>query len=133
MTGAQWKGQAIHPREDRRFVTGRGLYLPNISLPKMLHAAILRSIHAHARILSIDVTEALKIPGVVCALTGEQARALSKPLRPLIPLPVETPYYCLAYEKVRYVGEPVVAVAAVSRYVAEDALEKIHIEYDPAH
>ena len=131
MTGAQWKGQAIHPREDRRFVTGRGLYLPNISLPKMLHAAILRSIHAHARIVSIDVAEALKVPGVVCALTGEQARALSKPLRPLIPLPVETPYYCLAYEKVRYVGEPVVAVAAVSRYVAEDALEKIHIEYDP--
>ena len=131
MTGAQWKGQAIHPREDRRFVTGRGLYLPNISLPKMLHAAILRSIHAHARIVSIDVAEALKVPGVVCALTGEQARALSKPLRPLIPLPVETPYYYLAYEKVRYVGEPVVAVAAVSRYVAEDALEKIHIEYDP--
>ncbi len=131
MTGAQWKGQAIHPREDRRFVTGRGLYLPNISLPKMLHAAILRSIHAHARIVSIDVTEALKVPGVVCALTGEQARALSKPLRPLIPLPAETPYYCLAYEKVRYVGEPVVAVAAVSRYVAEDALEKIHVEYEP--
>lgn len=131
MKSAQWKGQAIHPREDRRFVTGRGLYLPNISLPKMLHAAILRSIHAHARILSIDVTEALKIPGVVCALTGEQARALSKPLRPLIPLPVETPYYCLAYEKVRYVGEPVVAVAAVSRYVAEDALEKIRVEYGP--
>lgn len=131
MKSAQWKGQALHPREDRRFVTGRGLYLPNISLPKMLHAAILRSIHAHARIVSIDVTEALKIPGVVCALTGEQARALSKPLRPLIPLPVETPYYCLAHEKVRYVGEPVVAVAATSRYVAEDALEKIRVEYEP--
>ena len=131
MKDAQWKGQALHPREDRRFVTGRGLYLPNISFPKMLHAAILRSIHAHARIVSIDVTEALKIPAVVCALTGEQARTLSKPLRPLIPLPVETPYYCLAYEKVRYVGEPVVAVAATSRYVAEDALEKIRVEYDP--
>jgi len=131
MKNAQWKGQALHPREDRRFVTGRGLYLPNLSFPKMLHAAILRSIHPHARIVSIDVAEALKIPGVVCALTGEQARALSKPLRPLIPLPVETPYYCLAYEKVRYVGEPVVAVAAVSRYVAEDALEKIRVEYEP--
>ena len=128
MKGAQWKGRALHPREDRRFVTGRGLYLPNLSFPKMLHAAILRSIHPHARIVSIDVAEALKIPGVVCALTGEQARGLSKPIRPLIPLPVETPYYCLAYEKVRYAGEPVVAVAAVSRYVAEDALEKIHVE-----
>ena len=131
MKSAQWKGRALNPREDRRFVTGRGLYLPNISFPKMLHAAILRSIHPHARIVSVDVAEALKMPGVVCALTGEEARALSKPLRPLIPLPVETPYYCLAYEKVRYVGEPVVAVAAASRYVAEDALEKIHVEYEP--
>ncbi|MBI2348192.1 MAG: hypothetical protein HYV05_06000, partial [Deltaproteobacteria bacterium] len=50
MKSAQWKGRALHPREDRRFVTGRGLYLPNLSFPKMLHAAILRSIHPHARI-----------------------------------------------------------------------------------
>ena len=127
----QWKGKAIHPSEDRRFVTGRGLYLPNISFAKMLHAAILRSIHPHARIASVDITEALKIPGVVCVLTGEQAKSLSKPLRSLIPLPVEVPYYCLAHDKVRYVGEPVVAVAATSRYVAEDALEKIYIEYEP--
>lgn len=131
MSGEQWKGRALHPREDRRFATGRGLYLPNLSFPKTLYAAILRSIHPHARIVSIDVTEALKMPGVVCALTGEEARALTKPLRPLIPLPVETPYYCLACEKVRYVGEPVVAVAAASRYLAEDALEKIHVEYEP--
>jgi 2-furoyl-CoA dehydrogenase large subunit len=125
------KGQAIQPVEDRRFVTGRGLYLPNVSFPKMLQAAILRSIHPHARIVSIDVSEALKIPGVVCALTGEQAKTMSKPLRSLIPLPVEVPNYCLAYEKVRYVGEPLAAVAARSRYIAEDALEKIRVEYEP--
>ncbi len=112
-------------------MTGRGQYLPNVSFPNMLHGAILRSIYAHARIISIDVSEARQIPGVFCVLSGAEARALSKPLRSLIPLPVEAPYYCLAHEKVRYVGEPVVAVAAVSRYVAEDALEKIRVEYEP--
>ncbi|HEU4344299.1 MAG TPA: xanthine dehydrogenase family protein molybdopterin-binding subunit [Candidatus Binatia bacterium] len=126
-----WTGKAVHPREDRRFVTGRGQYLPNVSFPKMLHAAILRSIHPHARIVSIDVTEAQKFPGVACVLTGEQATQMSRPLRSLIPLPVEVPYYCLAYEKARYVGEPVAAVAATNRYVAEDALEKIRVEYEP--
>jgi 2-furoyl-CoA dehydrogenase large subunit len=125
------KGQPIHPVEDRRFVTGRGLYLPNLGFSNMLHAAILRSIHPHARIVAIDVSDALKVPGVACALTGEQARTMSKPLRSLIPLPVEAPNYCLAYEKVRYAGEPVAAVAAKSRYIAEDALEKIRVEYEP--
>ncbi len=127
----QWKGKPIHPREDRRFVTGRGLYLANIRVPNMLHAAILRSIHPHARIVSVNATEAAKIPGVACILTGEQAKVLSEPLRSLIPLPVEVPYHCLAHDKVRYVGEPVVAVAATSRYLAEDALEKIIVEYEP--
>src|SRR5262245_10797392 len=127
----RWKGKAIHPREDQRFVTGRGLYLPNISFPNMLHAAILRSIHPHARIVAVDVRDAVKSPGVACVLTGDQAKILSKPLRSLIPLPVEVPYYCLAHDKVRYVGEPVAAVAATSRYLAEDALEKIVVEYEP--
>ncbi|TMA12309.1 MAG: xanthine dehydrogenase family protein molybdopterin-binding subunit [Deltaproteobacteria bacterium] len=131
MTQNKYIGKAIRPREDQRFVTGGGLYLADISFPKMLHAAILRSIHPHARIVSIDTTEALKVPGVVAVFTGEQVRARSKPLRSLVPLPVEAPYYCLAWEKVRYVGEPVVAVAAESRYIAEDALEKIRVEYEP--
>jgi 2-furoyl-CoA dehydrogenase large subunit len=102
-----------------------------MSFPKMLHAAILRSIHPHARIVSVDVAEASRIPGVVCVLTGEQAKSMSRPLRSLIPLPVELPHYCLAHDKVRYVGEPVAAVAASSRYVAEDALDKIYVEYEP--
>lgn len=124
-------GKAVYPSEDRRFVTGRGQYLPNVVFPKMLHAAILRSIYPHARIASIDAGEARSLPGVACVLTGEEARAMSRPLRSLIPLPVEAPSYCLASEKVRYVGEPVAAVAATSRYLAEDALEKIRVEYEP--
>ncbi|HWP57736.1 MAG TPA: xanthine dehydrogenase family protein molybdopterin-binding subunit [Candidatus Acidoferrales bacterium] len=127
----QWKGRALRPREDERFVTGRGLYLANLNLPRSLHAAILRSVHPHARIISVDASEALKLPGVACVLTGEQAKAISRPLRSLIPLPVEVPHYCLAHDKVRYVGEPVAAVAATSRYIAEDALEKIRVEYEP--
>ncbi|MFQ5683271.1 MAG: xanthine dehydrogenase family protein molybdopterin-binding subunit [Candidatus Binatia bacterium] len=132
MTTAQTghKGKLVLPQEDLRFVTGRGTYLGDVSLPKMLHAAVLRSIHPHARITSIDVREALKIPGVVCVITGEDVVRLSKPLLSLIPLPVEVPNYCLAYQKVRYVGEPVAAVAAVDRYVAEDAVEKITVEYE---
>jgi 2-furoyl-CoA dehydrogenase large subunit len=126
-----WAGKAVHPVEDRRFVIGKGLYLPNASLPRMAYAAVLRSIHPHARIASVDARGALEVPGVFCALTGEQAARLSRPLRPLVPLPVEVPYYCLAHEKVRYVGEPVAAVAAESRYVAEDALERIRVEYEP--
>src|SRR5262245_31181591 len=126
----QWKGKPIPPREDERFVTGHGLYLPNITFPNMLHAAILRSIHPHARIVAVDVRDAVNSPGVACVLTGAQATVLSRPLRSLIPLPVEVPYYCLAHDNVRYVGEPVAAVAATSRYLAEDALEKIAVEYE---
>jgi CO/xanthine dehydrogenase Mo-binding subunit len=127
----RWIGKPIHPAEDRRFVTGRGHYLPNVSFPNMLYGAISRSIHAHARILSIDVREARAMPGVFFVVTGAAAKALSKPLRSLIPLPLEAPSYCLASEKVRYVGEPVAAIAAASRYIAEDALEKIRVEYEP--
>lgn len=127
----KWKGRAVRPREDVRFVAGRGSYIGDMSLPGMLHAAVLRSMYPHARIVSIDLREALKVPGVVCGLTGEEVSQLSKPLRSLVPLPIELPSYCLAYKKVLYVGEPVAAIAATNRYVAEDALEKISVEYEP--
>ena len=93
--------------------------------------ALLRSVHAHARILEVDIGEALKMPGVVCGLTGEDAGRMSEPLRSLIPIPVQLDAYCLAYGKVTHVGEPVAAILATSRYLAEDALEKIRVEYEP--
>ncbi len=126
-----WKGKAVPPREDRRFITGQGTYIADLQPDRMLHVGILRSVHPHARILSIDVREALRVPGVVRVLTGEEVAKLTRPLRSLVPLPTEIPNYCLAYQKVRYVGEPVAAVVALNRYVAEDAAETIAVEYEP--
>jgi CO/xanthine dehydrogenase Mo-binding subunit len=94
----------------------------------MLHAAILRSPLAHARITSIDTSQAEKLPGVFVVVTGEDALRWSFP-GPTVP--PEWGTHCLATDKVRFVGEPVAAVAAVNRYVAEDALELIAVDYDP--
>jgi len=96
----------------------------------MLHAAMLRSPHAHARIVAIDTREAAALPGVFAVLTGAEAAARSGPIRPLIPTTAAVPDYCLAVDRARYVGEPVAAVAAVDRATAEDALELIRVEYE---
>ena len=130
-SSTQWKGRAVPLREDLRFSTGRGTYINDMKFPDMLHVALLRSVHAHARILRVDLSEALRMPGVVCGLTGEEAGRMSEPLRSLIPIPVQLDAYCLAYGKVTHVGEPVAAILATSRYLAEDALEKIRVEYEP--
>lgn len=125
----RWIGARVKRLEDPRFLTGRGNYIDDIRLPNMVHAAILRSPHAHARIKSIDYTEALKLKGVFGVLTGEDVVNMSDPLMLLVTVPMK--YYCMAVDKVRYVGEPVVAVAAENRYIAEDALELIKVEYEP--
>lgn len=127
----QWKGRRVPLREDLRFATGKGTYVGDMKFPDMLHVAMLRSVHAHARILRVDMSEALRAPGVACGLTGEDAGRMTEPLRSLVPIPVQLDAYCLAYRKVTHVGEPVAAVAAASRYLAEDALEKIRVEYEP--
>ena len=114
--------------EDPQLVTGRVEFIDNVVLPRMLHAAILRSPMAHARITSIDTTEAEKLPGVFAVVTGEDAQRWSFP-PPTAPEDWGT--HCLAIDKVSFVGEPVAAVAAVSRYVAEDALELIIVDYEP--
>jgi carbon-monoxide dehydrogenase large subunit len=126
-------GRAIKRREDIRFITGRAIYVDDIKLPKMLHAAILRSSRAHARIRSIDTSHALAIPGVIQIFTYKDLGDLAVPVpirmyqlpgleRHLQPL--------LAHTKVRYVGEPLALAIAESRYLAEDALDAIEVEYD---
>lgn len=115
--------------EDRGHVTGQTEYLDNISRPGMLHCAILRSPLAHARIKRIDISAALELPGVEAVVTGEDAQRWTPPMHS-IPSPGWAPH-CLATDKVRFVGEPVAAVAAMDRYVAEDALELIDVEYEP--
>jgi CO/xanthine dehydrogenase Mo-binding subunit len=120
-------GQEVNRVEDPALLTGRTEFIDDVVLPGMLHCAILRSPHPHAKIVSIDTSEAEKLAGVHAIATGKDAQELTNPA-PTVP--ENWGVYCLAAEKVRFVGEPVAAVAAVSRYVAEDALELIEVEYE---
>jgi len=123
-----WVGTSVKRREDPQILAGRGTYVDDVRLPGMLHAAVLRSPHAHARIKRIDTTEALKVPGVVAILTGQDATKYVDPMAAFCAEPVQQ--HAIAIEKVRFVGEAVAAVAATSRYAAEDACGRIDVEYD---
>lgn len=125
-------GQPIRRVEATRFLAGQGQYLADIRLPGTKHAAILRSPVAHARIRSIDTGAAAAAPGVVAVYTGADLARLSKPFSPLLPIPTIKPleWYVLATDKARYVGEPVAVVVADDRYLAEDALEQIVVDYE---
>jgi CO/xanthine dehydrogenase Mo-binding subunit len=122
-------GTRMLRKEDPRFLVGRGRFVDNITLPNMAHAAVLRSPHAHARIKSIATGAAQALPGVVAIITGEEAAKQTGPLPCFANPPVEQ--RCIAVGKVRHVGEPVVLVVADTRYIAEDAIELINIEYEP--
>ena len=103
-------------------------------LPGMLQAMILRSPHAHAKINSVDPSEALKNPNVMAVITPDDVKQLTKPFKPGryaagLKRPIDE--YAGAVEKVRYVGEPIGAVAARDRGTAEDALELIQVDYEP--
>ena len=126
-----WVGRPLKRVEDPRFLAGRAAYVDDLRLPGMLHVAMLRSSHAHARILTLDTGEAAAVPGVAAVLTGEDLARTMAPLRPLIPIPGPPATYPLALGRVRYVGEPVVAVAATDRATAEDAVDRVGVEYDP--
>lgn len=128
---AQHVGTPWPLKEDARLVAGRGRFIDDLARPRMLHAAMLRSPHAHARIVAIDATAAASLPGVAAVLTGAEAAQLSRPIRPLIPATAAVRDWCLAVDRARYAGEPVAAVAAVDRATAEDALERIAVTYEP--
>jgi len=121
-------GKAVNRVEDPALLTGRAAFIDNWTLPGMLHCAILRSPHAHARITSIDVNAAEQLPGVFAVVTGKDAERWSSRMATI---PEKWGAYCLATDKVRFVGEPLAAVAAINRYVAEDALELINVDYEP--
>ena len=127
-------GAPIRRGEDVRFLTGKATFIDDVKLPGMLYAAVLRSPHAHARIKSVDVSEALKLAGVVGVLTFADLPAGVKPI-PLRMYQLDGLdrflQYPLARGKVAYVGEPVALVAAVDRYVAEDGADLIGVEYEP--
>ncbi|MGF6916089.1 carbon-monoxide dehydrogenase large subunit [Paraburkholderia sp. 40] len=127
-----WVGRPIPRQEDERLVTGTGLFADDVEPPGALHCAILRSPHPHARIVSVDVSRARAIPGVAIAISGAEAREHWTPLPATFSLPgiVIPTVYGLAVDKVVYEGEPVAAVAAIDRYLAEDALEAIEVVYE---
>jgi len=126
-------GARVKRVEDPRFLQGLGRYIADRWSPQTLHAAFLRSPHAHARIVRVDVGPARAVSGVVAVMTGEEAARHVRPLRAESKMagyrPTEMP--ALAREKVRFVGEPVAVVVAGDRYVAEDAAERIAVEYGP--
>ncbi len=128
-------GERIKRNEDPRLLTGRGTFVDDVKLPGLVYAAVLRSPHAHARLLRVDVSRARAHPDVVAVYTrADLPAALADPLPKLIPhaaLIHHKTQYALAPDKVRYVGEPVAFVVATSRYAAEDALDLIDVEYDP--
>lgn len=134
MAEKKFIGARTSSKEGPRHVTGRGLYTDDFMLPGMLHAMVLRSPHAHAKINGVDPGEALTNPNVMAVVTPDEVKRLTKPFRPGryaagLKRPIDE--YAGAIDKVRYVGEPIGAVAARDRASAEDALELIQVDYEP--
>jgi carbon-monoxide dehydrogenase large subunit len=128
------RGRSRKRKEDAKLLTGQTNWTDNMVLPGLLHFAVLRSPMAHATVLSVDVSGALEVPGVVAAFSGKdlQAEMASLPCAwPVTPDMVHPDHLPLAVDEVRYVGDAVAVVVARDRYTAADALEAIAVEYDP--
>ncbi|NKZ08241.1 aerobic carbon-monoxide dehydrogenase large subunit [Actinomadura latina] len=132
--GTRVFGERVERREDARLTTGQGRYLDDLG-QGALAAAFVRSPHAHARIADIDVSGALDVDGLLAIYTWEDLPGrIGEPLPLLIPHPALThgrTGYPLARDVVRHVGEPVAMVVARDRYLAEDAAERVRVEYEP--
>jgi carbon-monoxide dehydrogenase large subunit len=136
--GVEGIGARVLRKEDKRYITGRGRYTDDIGLAHMTHAVFVRSPHAHAKIVSIDTSEALAAPGVVGVLTGADLAAdkigglicgwmiHSKDGSPM----KAGAHPAIAHERVRHVGDAVAVVIAETRNQARDAAEKVAVEYE---
>lgn len=133
MTKTSLIGKNLPRKEDERLLRGAGRFLDDCDEPNMLHVAIARCPFPHARIRSIETREARTLPGVVAILTGADIVRRTNPITVVRPLPglLEHAYYAMAETVARFEGEPIAAVAATDRYVAEDALERLVIDYEP--
>lgn len=129
-----WIGKKLARKEDKRLVTGKGKYLADIQIENSLVLKFVRSTCAHGKITSIDTSQAEKIPGVIAVYTGKDIKDRIKPL----PCPATLPlldanypqHWPLAIDKVKFNGEPVAAVVAEDKYIAEDAVEQVIVEYE---
>jgi aerobic carbon-monoxide dehydrogenase large subunit len=143
---SSWIGRSVPRKEDERLITGKGNFSDDVHWPGQTYAVFVRSPHAHARILNIDVQRAFKISGVLTVLTGRDLRADG--LKPLPHEPAETRHsdlqvgnrdgvesfvsrqYPLTPDKVRCIGEPVVVVIAESVAAAKDGAEVVEVDYE---
>mgnify|MGYP006076258965 CR=1 FL=1 len=129
-----WMGTPLPRKEDRRLLTGKGKYVSDIVIPGALHAVFVRSEYAHAKILSIDTSEAEELAGIERIYTGDQIKHLIKSMpQPIVQpaLPAHYPtFWPLAVDKVTFHGEPVALVVARDKYVAEDAAELVFVDYE---
>jgi len=124
-----WVGSPVPRKEDQALLTGRARFIDDLSpVPGLRFAAILRSPYPHARIVSIDPSRALALPGVYGVVTGAEIAELIKPIPSVVKTSIA--YYPIAIDRVRYVGEPVVVVVADTRYIAEDACDLIAVNYE---
>jgi aerobic carbon-monoxide dehydrogenase large subunit len=128
----RYTGLRIKRLEDPRLLTGRGRYLDDLGLPRMLFASFVRSPHAHARIVRIDAAAARAWPGVAAVVTADDLRAVTRPLSPRLDGPGYTPtaWPALADGVASFCGEAVAAVVAVNPYVAADARELVTVEWE---
>jgi aerobic carbon-monoxide dehydrogenase large subunit len=125
-------GRRLLRQEDPRLVTGRGAYVTDLAPPGVLHMAVLRSAHAHARIARVDVDRARGVPGVVAVFTAADIRDIG-------PLPVlahppgqrQTSFPVFPADRARYVGQPLAAVVAETGYAAQDGVEALAVTYEP--
>jgi carbon-monoxide dehydrogenase large subunit len=134
----RYVGRSIKRFEDPRLLTGSGAFVDDLTLPDMLHAAVLRSQHAHARVRHVDVAAAGALPGVVAVLSGTDIAGLLPgiPTRAMVGERavdmLQTPEFpLLAHDKVCYVGQPIAIVVATDPYVARDAVELLTVDYEP--
>lgn len=135
---SQFVGKPIQRSEDARLLTGQALFVDDVHLPRMAHVAFLRSPYAHARINGIDTSAAEELEGVIAVHTAESLGEYWKQGPFLVsPPPIERLTFnektqpILAKDKARHVGEPLAVVVAESRYIAEDALQRIKVDYEP--
>src|SRR5258707_12562040 len=126
-------GRSVTRPNARRLTQGRGQYVDDIVLPRMVHVAYVRSPHAHAKIVKIESKKAAAMPGVVRIATGAEIALVCKPYVGVLTHLAgmrSPPQYPLAIDVARWQGEPVVAVAAASRAEAEDAVDAVEVGYE---
>src|SRR6476620_7260158 len=129
---SKYVGQRVKRTEDPRLIKGLAHYVDDVRLPDTLHVAFVRSIYAHAKINGIDITEAVKAPGVVAVYTGKDIATKVGPVPCAAALPdLKVPdYRVLAQDKALFVGHPIAAVVATDRYLARDAVDLISVDYE---